>query len=73
MEQHKRTFFKTMTWRLIALSITVVVVYVYSGDARESIVVGLTANAIKMAFYYIHERVWNRINFGRLEKPDYSI
>jgi len=41
MEQHKRTLVKTVTWRMVALSTTIVVVYAYSGDAKESLVVGV--------------------------------
>jgi len=73
MEQHKRTLAKTMTWRVIALITTVIVVYVYSGDVKESLVVGVTANFLKMFFYYVHERVWNKVRFGRIKRPEYQI
>ncbi|NQT90003.1 MAG: DUF2061 domain-containing protein [Candidatus Omnitrophica bacterium] len=73
MEQHKRTLVKTVSWRIIALFTTVVVVYIYSGDVKESLVVGGVANALKMLFYYAHERVWNRLDFGRGKPPEYQI
>jgi len=73
MDQHKRTLVKTVTWRLIALLTTIIVVYIYSGDIKESLVIGLTANFLKMFFYYIHERVWNRVEFGKVKTPEYQI
>ena len=73
MEHHKRTLVKTVTWRIIALITTIIVVYLYSGDAKESLVIGFSANALKMLFYYIHERVWNKIDFGRVKPPEYQI
>lgn len=73
MEHPKRTLVKTITWRIIALVTTITVVYIYSGDIHESLVVGIGANFIKMFLYYIHERVWNRVHFGRLKPPDYNI
>ena len=73
MEQHKRTIVKTITWRIIALSVTIIVVYAYSGDVKASLVIGVTANFLKMFFYYIHERVWNRVQFGRIKPPEYQI
>ena len=73
MEHHKRTLVKTITWRIIALVTTIAVVYLYSGDMKESLVVGIGANALKMVFYYVHERVWNRIDFGRVKPPEYQI
>ncbi len=73
MEHPKRTLFKTITWRIIALLTTIVVVYIYSGNAKDSLVIGVAANFFKMLFYYIHERVWNRVEFGRVKPPEYNI
>ena len=73
MEQHKRTLVKTITWRVIALVVTIVVVYAYSGDIKGSLVIGISANFLKMIFYYAHERIWNRIKFGRVQPPEYNI
>ena len=73
MEHTKRTLLKTLTWRVIALVTTIAVVYAYSGDAKESLVVGLTANLLKMFLYYFHERIWNRVHFGRMKQPEYNI
>ncbi len=73
MEHPKRTLIKTITWRVIALLTTIIVVYIYSGNAKASLTIGITANLIKMFFYYIHERVWNRVQFGRVKPPEYQI
>ena len=73
MDHPKRTLVKTLTWRVIALVTTIVVVYIYSGKAKESVVIGLIANFLKMLFYYVHERVWNRIVFGKIKEPEYQI
>ena len=73
MEQHRRTLVKTITWRAIALFTTIIVVYAYSGDIKESFVVGGVANGLKMVFYYVHERVWNRSKFGITKPPEYQI
>jgi len=73
MEHPKRSFIKAITWRTIALVTTIIVVYAYSGDIKESLVVGLSANAIKLLLYYAHERMWNRVQFGRIKHPEYQI
>ena len=73
MEHHKRTLIKTITWRVIALLVTIIAVYIYSGDVKGSLAVGVAANGLKMVLYYMHERVWNRIHFGRSKHPDYQI
>jgi adenylylsulfate kinase len=75
MESHKRTIMKTIIWRLIATSTTILLAYVWFGEWTSSISLGITANAIKTLFYYVHERAWDRIEFGRRKKvkEDYTI
>jgi len=73
IDHPKRTLVKTLTWRIIAFLTTIVIVYIYSRDVKESLVVGVTANLLKMIFYYVHERVWNRLEFGRIKAPEYQI
>ena len=73
MDHPKRTLVKTITWRLIAVTVTIIAIYIYSGDIKESLVVGISANAVKMIIYYAHERIWNRSSFGKLKEPEYQI
>ncbi|OED35776.1 hypothetical protein AB834_04100 [PVC group bacterium (ex Bugula neritina AB1)] len=65
MDSRKRSIVKTLTWRLIAVSVTMIVVYSYNKNIQESIIVSFVANGIKMLLYYWHERVWNNLSFGR--------
>ena len=74
MESPKRSVVKTITWRVIAFLVTMIAVYLYNKDIKESLVVSLLANAVKMLLYYWHERFWNRIKFGRQQEMiDYQI
>ena len=74
MEQHKRSIAKSITWRIIAVLVTMIAIYLYNRDIKESLVVSLSANAVKMVLYYLHERFWNRIEYGRKQEiPDYQI
>ncbi|MEE9499830.1 MAG: DUF2061 domain-containing protein [Candidatus Omnitrophota bacterium] len=74
MELRKRSVAKTITWRVIAFFVTMIAVYLYNRDIKESLIVSLSANAVKMILYYLHERFWNRINFGRKKiTRDYQI
>jgi uncharacterized membrane protein len=34
-----------------------------------SLSVGALDVVLKMALYYIHERVWNHVSFGRAKQP----
>ncbi len=73
-ETHKRSIVKTMTWRVIATATTMLVAYIWLGEWTTSIALAIMANGIKAVLYYIHERVWNRTDFGRKKvREDYTI
>lgn len=65
-EKHKRSALKAISWRIIATSTTMFLVYVFSGQLELTATVGFFDVVLKMLFYFIHERGWNRIEFGRL-------
>lgn len=71
MDTHKRTIIKTITWRIVATLTTVIVIYLWTRDLSVALGSGLIANAFKTIFYYIHERLWNRSDFGRQVNKDY--
>jgi len=65
METHSRTILKTITWRILATITALLVTYYYTKDWKLSLTVGLVMAFYKTILYYIHERVWNKISFGR--------
>ncbi|MEE8414352.1 MAG: DUF2061 domain-containing protein [Dehalococcoidales bacterium] len=66
METHKRSLVKTLSWRIIATAVTLLVSYMWLGEWGSSIALALTANAIKALLYYAHERGWNLLKWGRV-------
>ena len=75
MESHWRSIAKSVTWRLIAVTVTVLISYIWLQEWSSSIALSVVANAIKALLYYLHERGWNRISFGRKKEfeADYQI
>ncbi len=65
METHKRSLAKTISWRIIATVVTMLISYLWLREWGTAIALALTANAIKGVLYYLHERGWNKISFGR--------
>lgn len=70
METRKRSFAKTIVWRIIATTVTILVSFIWLGEWAASIALAVTANGIKAVLYYGHERLWNRVDFGREEKDE---
>ena len=69
METHARSIAKAVSWRIVATLTTTLLVFVFTGNIVISGGVGLTELVTKIVIYYVHERVWNAISFGRIKKP----
>ena len=68
-EYHKRTFAKTISWRVTATITTMTIVFVFTRKIMLSIGVGLFEVVLKILFYYLHERMWTKVSWGKKRHP----
>jgi uncharacterized membrane protein len=74
MDSNRRSVAKALSWRLLATIITTSLVFWLTGKGEFAATVGLADTFIKFAIYFAHERLWNRIPYGRQKRePEYSI
>ncbi len=73
MESHFRTIIKSVTWRAIALIITTTIALIVTGQWELAASIGIADTIIKLFAYYGHERIWLKVNLGKLKSPDYEI
>jgi adenylylsulfate kinase len=73
MESNSRSIAKAISYRLLGSLSTALMVYVFSGSVKASVGVGALDVVVKMALYYLHERLWNHITYGRQRPPEYEI
>lgn len=64
-EARERSIIKALTWRVIATSTTMILAYAATGDMKIAGAIGAADVVIKLFFYYVHERAWGRIPWGR--------
>jgi adenylylsulfate kinase len=64
-DTHSRSFAKALSWRVFALAITTAVSYMLSESIAIAVSIGVADSAIKIGAYYLHERAWIGIRFGR--------
>jgi adenylylsulfate kinase len=64
METRRRSILKAISWRAIATLITVAVVYMFTGEVKSALTVGLADTTIKFGAYFFHERTWSKIRYG---------
>jgi uncharacterized membrane protein len=73
MESNVRSIAKAVSYRMLGSICTALIVFVFSGNIRTSVGVGALDVVMKIALYYLHERLWNHIPFGRQRPPEYEI
>lgn len=62
----KRAIAKAITYRAVTLLITFSVAFLITHDLSTATVLGLSVEAIHTVWYYFHERLWNRSDYGRI-------
>lgn len=74
METTRRSVAKAISWRLIATIITSSLAFGLTGQWEFAATIGLADTTMKFFLYFGHERLWNRVAFGRETKqPEYII
>lgn len=64
-ESHMRSIIKTLLWRFIATIITMVVVFIFTKKITIAVAIGSMEMVLKTFIYFLYERTWNKINFGK--------
>ncbi len=74
-EKGIRSIVKTISWRAVGTFDTIVISWIIVGNVNFAITIGGVELFTKMALYFLHERAWNKSNFGRIEETpvDYEI
>ena len=60
----KRHVAKTITWRIVGTLDTMVIGWLITGDALTGLKIGGIEMFTKMILYFIHERIWFKLNLG---------
>ena len=61
VETRKRSIMKSISWRITASMTTLILVYLFTGQWTVAGGVTLVEAIIKMAIYYVHERLWSGV------------
>ncbi len=74
-EKSYRSVVKSVSWRTIGTLDTFVISLLITGKLDFAIAIGGVEVFTKMILYYLHERTWDRIKFGRIKNSgiDYHI
>ena len=65
LESALRSTVKTVSYRVLGSSVTFLLAYIYTGHVAISASISATEFLLKPMMYWLHERGWNRIRWGR--------
>ena len=67
-EKWSRSFIKSISWRIIGTLDTIIISYLVTGTLTFALSIGAIELVTKMGLYVVHERIWNRIHWGKSNK-----
>ena len=71
---HSRSIAKTLTWRILATITTFsIAMLIFKEDPDVIMKASVTAGievVLKLLLYYFHERIWNNVQWGRVNKEE---
>ncbi len=66
---YQRSFVKGIAWEVGSFLLTSALIYFIFGNIGNSIKIGAVLTLIKMPLYFLHERIWKGIKWGKLKYP----
>lgn len=66
-ETNIRSVVKSVSWRTLATITTAILVFIFTGNIAIALSIGALEFIVKLILYFIHERTWNKIRWGKLD------
>ena len=70
MDTHSRSFAKAISWRITGTIDTMLISLIVTHSLKLAATIGLTEVATKSLLYYLHERAWLKVPYGRRIQQD---
>ena len=68
-----RSIVKGISWRVIASVTTMIIVYFFFGRIDLAIATGLLETGFKLSLYWLHERAWFKVRWGRKKIEPFNL
>ena len=64
----RRSWTKAVTWRMTATTATFIISWIIAADLAVASGIAGVQMVVNLVLYFVHERVWDRIGWGRIAK-----
>lgn len=69
IETHTRAWVKSILWRIIGIVILGGISWLVTHSLKEMTIITTIFHGIRLILYYLHERAWEKIHWGRIKHP----
>lgn len=69
LETHTRAWIKSIVWRIFGIAILGGISWIVTRSWKEMSLITILFHSIRVVLYYVHERIWERIQWGRIKHP----
>jgi len=66
MDTNKRTIAKALCWQTMGLITMAIIGYLFTGSIGERSALALTSAVIGLVTFFLHERMWAHVGWGRV-------
>ena len=64
-DTHIRSIVKGISWRCVGTLDTFVLSWIITGEVKMAAAIGILEVITKIFYYWVHERIWHKIKWGR--------
>jgi len=72
-ETNKRSIVKGISWRVVATTTTIAIVYFFFDRLDLAIAAGMIETVLKVGLYWMHERAWFKVRWGRKKIEPFNL
>ena len=67
MDTTLRTLVKAILWQLLGFALMALTAWVFTGSMAEGGAIAVTATVLGFVSYFLYERLWSRVRWGRVD------
>lgn len=72
-DTNKRSIVKGISWRVVATTTTIAIVYFFFDRLDLAIAAGMIETVLKVGLYWVHERAWFKVRWGRKKIDPFNL
>lgn len=69
LETRTRAWIKSFVWRILGIVVLGTIAWLVTHSWKEMTTITIIFHGVRVILYYFHERVWERIHWGRIKHP----